>query len=343
MNNDFESSLRETLNNAVPDAPPSPDRAEGARMKAKRTGRTRNAVVASAAAALAVAAIAIVPSLLDDTPSRGQRGPQVAGPGASPYDGFQCPTGTDAASTEPITKIDQGALRARICPAGAPELQWQAPADALTSPTDLDLLADQINGLDPARPMMACTMEMGPAYTLTFEYAEGQLATIGGQLYGCQAVTLGDKQLVGAAQVSKAYFDALTLQRAGSSPSQPVADPKCLPNGFTQTVTLMPSPTKPAFVKVVACEYDSGDSSLTGSGPLSAEDVAALNASVAAAQDGATIPCPAPNPDRDVRLVGATEWGDVVTISQSGCWFVGDKVVTIGGALTQAIEGAVAK
>lgn len=344
MNNDFESSLRETLNNAVPAAPPSPDRAEGARMKAKRTGRTRNAVVASAAAALAVAAIAIVPGLLNDKSTSAQRGPQVASPGASPYDGFQCPTGADPASTEPITKIDRGALRARICPAGGPELQWQAPGDALTSPTDLDLLVDQINGLESARPDLACTMELGPAYTLTFEYADGRLATIAGQNYGCQAVTLGDKQLVGASQISKDYFDSLERQRATMTPSQPVPDPGCASNGYGQPTTLMPAPTNPGFVKVVGCEYLSSDSSLVGGGPLSDADVVSLNSALvrsALADPAQAIDCMAS--DRTLRLVGVNEWGDMISISESGigCWSVGDSIVSLGPELERAIDKAV--
>jgi hypothetical protein len=348
MNSDFENNLRETLTNAVPEAPAAPNRAEQARARAARATRRRAGVIATGAAALAVAAIAIGPSLVDTGSGRDAEpdNPQPAGSAASPYDGFQC--GVTPQASQLRSEITEGAVRARICPV-VPEAEgvgWQPPADALVSSAALDELAHLVGGLETADPLGACTMELGPAYTLTFEYADGRLATVTGELYGCRPVTVGGQTFLGAVEVKDAYFEALLQQRATMTPPPVQAAPACDTQGFGPQGSLLPLDGSIRFVKVAACEYNL-TGALIGSGVLIDAEVAEFNRQFAAtllqpSEGGPTVTCAMS--ERDLRLVAISTWGDPVTATQSGmgCWWASEAFFRLDESMTAAVDAAVA-
>jgi hypothetical protein len=213
--NDFEDRLRDRLHSAVPDGPDEPVRAGAARAYAARRRRRTRTSLGVAAVVVAVGGVSVLPSVLggDDGGSAPvATSPSATGATAIAGEPYACPPKPPKHRTSdaPGDQVPEGALLARLCVAGV-GTTWQPPADALTS--DVDALVRVVNDQEVLPDSQPCTMELGPAYTLTFQYADGSTVTVQGELFGCRALTVGDATYRGADQVHDRFLGFLHQQR----------------------------------------------------------------------------------------------------------------------------------
>lgn len=298
-----EKWLRDGLASAVPDAPTVPDRADGARSKARRARRTTMAVLGGAAASVLLVA-GVVAVLGDDEPDGGD----VANDGpASPYDVAACPDApVDTRSQAGPDHVPDGAASVRLC--GGNEFPVDVPADALV--TDVDALAAAVNGLEAAAPDLACTMELGPAYQLVFGYPDGSTVVASGELYGCRPVVVNGVERTGADVPWEKFIELLRAQREQ-------LDPPAVPEVSTIDcgTTGVPSVGQPSELAVaVLCVEAAGGSGEWQRVEIPDTDLAVLRTDIAdPSHEAKGVPrCVAPPPA--VRLVGATGWGDPVDL-----------------------------
>ena len=206
-----ENWLREGLAGAVPEPPAVPDRADGARARARRARRTTLLAAGGVAASVLLVA-GVVATVGGSSPDDGRAAD--GGPG-SPYDAPACPASpVDTQTQVGPDHVPDGASSVRLC--GGNEVPVDVPADALVS--GVDDLAATINGLEPASSDMACTMELGPAYQLVFAYPDGSAVVASGELYGCRQVVVDGVERVGADEPWKKFIDLLRAQRQQSDP-----------------------------------------------------------------------------------------------------------------------------
>lgn len=328
MNDDFENSLRQSLREGAPSAPDEPARAEGARVYAARTRRRRAGLLGVGASAVAVAAIAIVPTVGD---RGGGGGDPVAGPpqsqapqqtGQLPDQPFECASDGGPAGpmdTPPDGTIAPGAVLARVCAVQQEGTPWVSPLDALTS--DVDVVARAFNGLPLAEDRMACTGELGPAYLMVFQYPDGHIVQLRGDLYGCRLVSFGALERQGADEALNAYFDALAGQRRESGPPPAASLPTlpCPGSADVGAATLIPQDLSRLTVQQASiCSYDGTGQSLS-QGALSPAEVDRLSADLQAHSSGGVVDVPCQSVQSQTLLVG-NEFGDVVSL-QKYCQF----------------------
>jgi len=212
--NDFEDRLRDRLHAAVPDGPDDPGRADAARAYAARR-RRRTRTTLAVAAVVVVGAVSVLPSVLGDEDRSSApvaTSPSATGGTAIAGEPYACPPRPPKHRTSdaPGDQVPEGALLARLCASGV-GTTWQPPADALT--TDVDALVRAVNDQELLPDSQPCTMELGPAYTLTFQYADGSTVTVQGELFGCRALTVGDATYRGADQVHDRFLALLHQPR----------------------------------------------------------------------------------------------------------------------------------
>ncbi|KAA1421211.1 hypothetical protein F0U44_02550 [Nocardioides humilatus] len=232
-----ENWLREGLADAVPEPPINPDRARGAERLARR--RRRQATAGVLATVGAVAGVAVLSATLaaGDGGKAGDRSVADAPPPVT------CPQTTADGGVVPMDPIDNpdpslpdavpaGASSARLCQGAGTTIE--VPADALT--TDLDGLADAINGLEGSGPPEVCTLDLGPGYRIVFGYGDGSTFVVSGQLYGCHTLVVGSGYRVDPEAAEQAFLDRLVQQQA----DQP--DPTDPPDGDAGPVVCPDAP-----------------------------------------------------------------------------------------------------
>lgn len=302
-----EKWLREGLAGAVPAPPATPDRADGARTRARRARRTTLLAAGGVAASVLLVA-GVVAVLGNDGPEDGD----VANDGPlSPYDAPACPTTpVDTRTQTGPDHVPDGARSVRLC--GANEIAIDVPKDALVS--GVDEVAATINGLETAGTDMACTMELGPAYQLLFAYPDGSTIVASGELYGCRPVVVNGVERVGADEPWEKFIALLRAQREQLDPPAPV-DPATIECPAATDATGVPSVGRAQDVAVaVYCAEDTLGSGTWRRAPIPADDLAALVADIEAntEKNAGYVDCRVDPPVP--AIVGVTAWGDRVNL-----------------------------
>lgn len=304
-----EKWLRDGLAGAVPEPPAVPDRADGARTRARRARRTTAAVVGGVAASVLLVA-GVVAVLGDDAPEGGE----VANDGpVSPYDAPACPASpVDTRTQTGPGDVPDGATSARLC--GGAGNPIEVPVDALV--TGVDELAAAVNALEPASGSLACTMDLGPGYQLVFAYPDGATTVASGELYGCRTVAVDGVARTGADEPWAKFIELLRAQRTELKPAEP--DPSQI--GCANSPAA-PTLGRPQDLAVAAlCVGESTPVLITdGELDLLLGDMAANTTKNAGYVDCASSP---PYP----RIVGLSAWGDRVEVPSScgDSWFTVD-------------------
>lgn len=327
MNESFEDRLGRSLIEIVPE-PPTGDLADGARTYARRARRRRQGIVAGAAAVAVLAAIGVPWAV-----TRGGGGGEPASP--DPVDepkvaALECPAKIDRASLpgEPGEPLAKGAARAVLCPAGGSG-PFQSPRDALE--TGLDELVTLVN----TRPVYrgnGCRMDLGRAWTVLLQYADGQLASVTGENYGCHWIHLGPQRAsdtgarTGSEQVYRKYLGLLAAQRATQEPPEVKVSLSC-PTHDLQAPPVSPAayddPTELRMTRAVLCwKSETLTETPYQSAELDARLVELFNADLAdgVSKDHGTGRCGA---DRIIVIVAQNAWGDRTLIPGLGCGWYG--------------------
>lgn len=313
-----EKWLREGLAGAVPEPPAAPDRADGARTKARRARRTTAAVVGGAAASvLLVAGVLAVLGDRDDE----RDGGNVANDGpVSPYDAPACPTTpVDTRTRTGPDHVPDGASSVRLC--GATGIAIDVPDDALV--TGVDEVATAINGLEAAAPDMACTMELGPVYQLVFDYPDGSTVVASGELYGCRPVVVNGVERTGADVPWERFIELLQAQRERLDPPAPV-DAATIACPAPADTSGLPSVGRAQDLAVaVYCAEETLGSGTWLRAEIPAADLMTLVADIRAhtRKDAGYVDCDISPPVP--RIIGVTAWGDRIDLPASctNGWF----------------------
>lgn len=323
MNEKFEDRLGRSLTEIVPERPPG-DLAGAARTWARRTRRRRQGVVAGAAAVAVLAAIGI--------PWAVTRGGEPAGdPAERPeLEPLVCPVKVDRGSLpgEPGKPLARGAVRAQLCPAGGSGT-FQSPPDVLKAGLH-DLVA--LVNAQPLHRSRFCPANLGTAWTVLLQYADGTVASVTGENYGCNDMFLGRhgvrsaQRRDGAGVVYKKYLDLLAAQRATREPpgvEVSLSCPSYNPDGppFSQ---VPPDTAAPGLTRAQLCWKSETQTELPfQSAELDARLVELVNADLA---ERVTKKYPRGAECRDelrVELVAQNAWGDRMLIPGSGCGLFG--------------------
>lgn len=317
MTENNETWLREGLADAVPTPPASPDRADRALRQARRSRRTATAAVGGAAAA--VLAIAGVLAIVGNgaPADRPDRGRDIVAD--SPTDAPACPD-------EPLdaqgqrAEVPSGATAVRLCTGVGNPIE--VPGDALV--TGVGDLIDTINALEVLPDNVACTQELGPGFQLVFDYPGGSPVAVNGEVYGCQKVTIGDTTRTSARDVWGRFSELLAAQRKNLTP--PADAVPATPNLDCTTLPAGPSVGRGEdLVAAVYCvELRNGDLVSTD---LSADDLSALTADIAAhtKKNAGYVDCDVTPPVP--AIIGITAWGDRVGLHAqcTNGWFTVDE------------------
>src|SRR5205823_901677 len=110
--------------------------------------------------------------------------------------------------------VPEGAVAVHLC--GGNGTSFDRPSDPLV--TDVDRLADVVNR-QPATPLRSvCATDLGVAYVLAFEYADGTIVPVGGDLYGCHQLRVGTSTRKNPERPWSAFIQLLRAQRAATAP-----------------------------------------------------------------------------------------------------------------------------
>lgn len=139
----------------------------------------------------------------------------------------ECPDPADTPVTGSSYKFPEGASWARVCgtsssgtgmdPGPLPGVLL-GPPDALV--TNLEGLVQFANNLPKMPNDIACTMELGPAFTMVVGYPDGSTQQVTGELYGCRA--FGDR--MGAQAMLDDFGNRLRAQRDAYPDLAPATD-----------------------------------------------------------------------------------------------------------------------
>lgn len=227
-----ESRLRALLTEGVPEPPPVPGRADGARAQAARLRRRR--VLGTSVGAAAATAMVLVPLVLIGHGPASRPQPGTPSPTAVAGD-FACPAPwvvEDPAPPNPAldgpTTLPAGAIAVRLCDGRADRLAGSPPYDALTTRVD-QVIAD-VNRLPVQEPCQVMPMDLGPTLALSFQYPDGHRQVVQLEHHGCGGVTVGGQVRGGRATAWRPIelFERLLLrQRAGTTPPDLVAPLGC--------------------------------------------------------------------------------------------------------------------
>jgi len=233
--------------------------------------------------------------------------------GTSPVSATACPSGPDVPldadepQAEPGT-VPAGATSVRLCL--GPGNPFHEPVDALV--TEVDRLAEVIHDLEP-RTVTACTDDLGLGYRLVFTYPDGTAIAATGQLYGCGTVTVGGRELVGAAAPWNLFVAALRDQRAATPAPGAGFGPTCRGprGGQRQLVSPVALPTE--MTTAVLCVLKPDNPERARRIRVPAEDLALLLEDQATSSDGRRPTDAGCLGDRrSFALRGVTAWGDRV-------------------------------
>ncbi|NYI43771.1 hypothetical protein BJ993_000851 [Nocardioides aromaticivorans] len=314
-----ETWLREGLAGAVPEPPAAPDRAEGARAKARRARRTTVAAAGGVAASVLLVA-GVVATVGGSSPDDDKAADDVP---VSPYDAPACPAApVDTQTQVGPDHVPDGASSVRLC--GGNEVPIDVPKDALVD--GVDDVAASINGLETAPSDLACTMELGPAYQLVFAYPDGSSVVASGELYGCRQVVVDGVERVGADEPWETFIDRLRAQRKRLDPPAPVDAATLECPAATDTVGV-PSVGRAQDLAVAAyCAEDRLGSGTWRRAPIPTADLTSLVTDIRAntEENAGMVDCDVTPPVP--HIVGVTAWGDRVDL-QAQCtngWFTVD-------------------
>jgi len=195
-------------------------------------------IVGAALALVAVAAPWWARYVIHD----GHAVPMLPATGGSVVAGeFPCPpTLADDEYPGGPDELPEGPIAVRACPAS--ELVVPRVDVALT--TGLDDLVALVNGQQDQDLDGECPDDDGLSYQLSFQYADGSVQSVEGNLYGCQFTTVGGRQRVGADQVWAAYVDLLVAQ-GGKTPAASLPAGACWPadSSIRSVLTLWLTPS----------------------------------------------------------------------------------------------------
>jgi hypothetical protein len=298
------NELHDLLHAAVPEPPAAPDRAAGARDRARRHRRRTTAGVA-VAAALVVAAVAAVPVLTsDDRPGVSRPTAPTPTPTPTPEPPVEAPCPAVDEPTHGPATVLEGAVLVRLCQGIG--VEFDAPADALT--TDVAAVAAAIND-QPSGPVpLSCTMDLGRGYQLVFGYPDGHTQNVAGELYGCHSLSVGGTSRSDPEKPYRTFIRLLRAQRAASTPpASDVVRPSCGRGGFDRTSPV--ARPKEMAVGTLCVRYESASETDPVAVPVSAGDLEVL------LHDWVVGGPPAYDSDAPtLLLVGATAWGDRVSL-----------------------------
>jgi hypothetical protein len=313
--------LTDLLRGVVPDGPDPAGRADQVARRAKRTTRRRGAVSALAVGVVA-AAVVVTPHFLDTSPVSNEASTSTPTPDlANPY---TCPTAgqTPRHAVVPArNRIPAGVVLARICPEPGGPASWKPPLDALT--TNVDGLRRIFNSL-PAPPpsdSLCIDIETNDNFTLTFQYPDGHLLTVGSTM-NCDTVTIPGKPhstREGAKHLLAEYVSALDRQRSNLEPPrlQQQPDLTCPPQGRL-AAGLLPTGRELGLTTAVVCFYDFKKDGAVREGSLSPAQVRDIDAdyAVKATRDLRVLFCDGIAIGQWV-IIGRTAWGDDVVLRSS--------------------------
>lgn len=181
-----ERRLHDALADLVPVPPSVPDRASGARARARGVRRGRVATgVGAVLGAVAIAVPVVIAGGSDPVPQHNTPEPGVvAGQ-------FPCPPPSGRlepeAPLEGPDKLPAAPIAARFCFNGG--LPWQAPQDAVLS--GLDEIVSFVNDLHKQRYGGSCPANLGPTWAILFQYPDGYTQLVRGRAFGCGGISVG--------------------------------------------------------------------------------------------------------------------------------------------------------
>ncbi|KQW46071.1 hypothetical protein ASC77_19450 [Nocardioides sp. Root1257] len=314
-----DDRLRDQLQALVPHPPPTPGRAAAARDLHHRS-RRRTTVAVVTVAAVAVVALATAPLLTSgDEPGVTRPATQTPTPTPSPADpeAFTCPAPRAQADTD---TVPAGATAVHLCAGSG--TGFDAPTDALV--TDVDELAGVVNRqpLVTAPGQNVCQTDLGPGYVLAFEYADGSIVPVGGDLYGCHELRVGTSTRGHPERPWSRFIALLRAQRAASRVAPRIPHrPACGDQRFDTGRGISPVAGPDEMVAATLCVSYQTETEHDPQGvPVPARDLAILLADRASHHDPvSTEDCDPDTPSWE--LVGATAWGDLVTADGwCGAW-----------------------
>lgn len=306
-----DDRLRDQLQALVPHPPPTPGRAAAVRDLHRRS-RRRTTVAVVTVAAVAVVALATAPLLTSgDEPGVTRPATQTPTPTPSPADpeAFTCPAPRAQADTD---TVPAGAAAVHLCPGSG--TGFDAPSDALV--TDVDELAGVVNRqpLVTAPGQNVCQTDLGPGYVLAFEYADGSIVPVGGDLYGCHELRVGTSTRGHPERPWSTFISLLRTQRAASTIAHRIPHrPACGDQRFDTGSGISPVAGPDEMVAATLCvSYDTTIEHDPQGVPVPADDLAVLLADRARHRDPVgTEGCDVDTPSW--VLVGSSAWGDLVT------------------------------
>jgi hypothetical protein len=301
--------LRTLLQQAVPDDAPAldPNHVAGAARRAQRRAR----VAAAGLAAGVIAAGGVATALT----TGGEEDRSATDPSTDPYGAPACPaTLPELADAATGTASLDGLTSVRLCPdlaalGEAPSAEEQrailAGMDALV--TDLDGFADRVAAVEPFDSMRCAAISILPTrQSLQLTFADGRTELL--PTMACSAIDVAGHRIDGQ-HLGDAHLAALGAQRDAidvSPTTRPYDGPlDCSP-------VAVPTPARPGreqLVAAVGCRGEEPPVPLTGAALERLQE--------AWSEPGPTRTCTLI--DYGIRVVAATDRGDVVTLSGNGC------------------------
>ncbi|MFT3888727.1 MAG: hypothetical protein QM713_11275 [Arachnia sp.] len=268
------TDIHDLLHDNTPGEPPTGGWADAVRGKRRR----RRVLTGAAAGVLAVGlAVPIGVSLLN-------RPTQVAQPADTTPVTLPARTADEVCTTAKaqMTKLrekmdyatngkpilEKGAARAWLCGDDSADVTFGTRGlfDPLTA--DVDKAVAWFLDAKRSDPMQACTAEYRMTYTVAFEYADGTIAPVQGELHGCRSVTDGSRTVNGGEE----FLDLLTgLWTTHRAPDVSAEAKPCTTNG--SVITAKPEEATTGGVCVI------GNSGTLGMAELG--DAAALGKAIA--------------------------------------------------------------
>ncbi len=189
--------------------------------------------------------------------------------------------------------------------------------------TGVDEVATAINGLEAATPDMACTMELGPAYQLVFDYPDGSTVVASGELYGCRPVVVNGVERTGADEPWEKFIELLRAQRDRLDPPATV-DAATIACPDPADASGLPSVGRAQDLAVaVYCAEETLGSGTWRRAEIPAADLTTLVADIRAntKENAGYVDCDVAPPVP--RIIGVTAWGDRVDLPASctNGWF----------------------
>lgn len=322
--------LRSLLHQAVPDDAPAldPHQVAGAARRARRRAR----VGAAGLAAGVVAAGAITTAVV----SGGGEDRVAEDPVADPYAAPACPAvlpepsgaATGTGSLEGLTSV-------RLCPDLAasgevpPEAEQRAILDGMDALVgDLDGFADRVAAIEPFDSMRCAAISVLPTrQSLQLSFDDGRTELV--PTMACSPIDVAGRGVDGQ-YLADAYLAALDAQRDANPTTRAYDGPlDCSP----VPVATPARPGRERIVAAVGCRGEEPPVALTGS-------------TLGRLQEAWSDPRPLQTCtliDHGIRVVAATDRGDVVTLSGNGCqtfdWTTVDPADSVDVPVTSADLG----